>query len=29
MRYFFVTVGPADEETWRLLAEQVMPRVAA
>ena len=29
MRYFFVTVAPQDEETLRLLAEEVMPRVAA
>jgi hypothetical protein len=29
MRYFFVTVAPPDEETLRLLAEEVMPRVAA
>jgi alkanesulfonate monooxygenase SsuD/methylene tetrahydromethanopterin reductase-like flavin-dependent oxidoreductase (luciferase family) len=29
MRYFFVTVAPPDEETLRLLAEQVMPRLAA
>jgi hypothetical protein len=28
MRYFFVTVAPVDEETLRLLAEQVMPRLA-
>jgi hypothetical protein len=27
MRYFFVTVAPPDEETLRLLAEEVMPRV--
>jgi hypothetical protein len=28
MRYFFVTVAPPDQETLRLLAEEVMPRVA-
>jgi hypothetical protein len=28
MRYFFVTVAPRDEETLRLIAEEVMPRVA-
>ena len=27
LRYFFVTVAPADEETLRLLAEEVMPRL--
>ena len=28
MRYFFVTVAPVDEETLRLLAEHVLPRLA-
>jgi hypothetical protein len=27
-RYFFVTIAPPEDEALRLLAEQVMPRVA-